>query len=257
MNFCNHLLKLGGWSKDCLQEWGTFIRLAIPSMLMLCIESWSFEIGGFLAGFISVVELGAQATVLQLTNSLYMIPYGFSVSACIRVGNALGAGDIGQAKLSTKVSFICTLLFAVPSGILIAGLKDYISLIFTPDREIGAVVSKTLLIFAPFHLCDALSANSAGVMRGTGKQMIGAIVNTVGFYIVGLPIGISLMFAAKLGVIGYWLGLLFCVVLQATIYIIYISRFSWDKALEEVMFSFLSDYFQTKRKTKYVKKDSR
>uniref|UniRef100_A0A8C5LJG2 Uncharacterized protein n=1 Tax=Leptobrachium leishanense TaxID=445787 RepID=A0A8C5LJG2_9ANUR len=104
-------------------------------MLMLCIESWSFEIGGFLAGFISVVELGAQATVLQLTNSLYMIPYGFSVSACIRVGNALGAGDIGQAKLSTKVSFICTLLFAVPSGILIAGLKDYISLIFTPDRH--------------------------------------------------------------------------------------------------------------------------
>uniref|UniRef100_A0A8C5LNI5 Uncharacterized protein n=1 Tax=Leptobrachium leishanense TaxID=445787 RepID=A0A8C5LNI5_9ANUR len=204
-------------------------------MLMLCIESWSFEIGGFLAGFISVVELGAQATVLQLTNSLYMIPYGFSVSACIRVGNALGAGDIGQAKLSTKVSFICTLLFAVPSGILIAGLKDYISLIFTPDREIGAVVSKTLLIFAPFHLCDALSANSAGVMRGTGKQMIGAIVNTVGFYIVGLPIGISLMFAAKLGVIGYWLGLLFCVVLQATIYIIYISRFSWDKALEEAL----------------------
>uniref|UniRef100_A0A8C5LUW1 Uncharacterized protein n=1 Tax=Leptobrachium leishanense TaxID=445787 RepID=A0A8C5LUW1_9ANUR len=179
------------------------------------------------------------------------IPYGFSVSACIRVGNALGAGDIGQAKLSTKVSFICTLLFAVPSGILVAGLKEYISLIFTPDREIGALVSKTLLIVAPLHVCDALYVNSGGVIRGTGKQMIGAIVNTVGFYIVGLPIGISLMFAAKLGVKGLWLGLLSGGVLQASLYVIYILCFSWDKALKEVMFFFFSPgYFQIEQSLK-------
>ncbi|KAM9302049.1 multidrug and toxin extrusion protein 1-like [Gastrophryne carolinensis] len=40
----------GGWSVDCLQDWGSFMRLAIPSMLMVCLEWWSFEIGGFLAG---------------------------------------------------------------------------------------------------------------------------------------------------------------------------------------------------------------
>lgn len=39
-----------GWSVDCLQEWGAFIRLAFPSMLMLCVEWWTYEIGGFLAG---------------------------------------------------------------------------------------------------------------------------------------------------------------------------------------------------------------
>ena len=39
-----------GWSRDCLQEWDAFIMLAIPSMLMLCLEWWTYEIGGFLAG---------------------------------------------------------------------------------------------------------------------------------------------------------------------------------------------------------------
>lgn len=39
-----------GWSWECLQDWGPFFRLAIPSMLMLCIEWWAYEIGSFLVG---------------------------------------------------------------------------------------------------------------------------------------------------------------------------------------------------------------
>lgn len=31
---------------------------------------------------------------------------------------------------------------------------------------------------------------------------MGAIANAIGYYAVGLPIGISLMFAAKMGVLG-------------------------------------------------------
>lgn len=40
------------------------------------------------------------------------------------------------------------------------------------------------------------------MLRGTGNQKVGAIVNAIGYYVIGLPIGIALMFAAKLGVIG-------------------------------------------------------
>ena len=43
-------LLLLGWSWECLQDWGPFFRLAIPSMLMLCIEWWAYEIGSFLVG---------------------------------------------------------------------------------------------------------------------------------------------------------------------------------------------------------------
>lgn len=44
-----HLL-IAGWTRDCLLDWGSFIRLAVPGMLMMCIEWWTFEIGSFLAG---------------------------------------------------------------------------------------------------------------------------------------------------------------------------------------------------------------
>lgn len=58
---------------ECLQEWGPFIRLAIPSMLMLCLEWWMFEIGGFLCGVISEAELGAQSIAYELAVIAYMV----------------------------------------------------------------------------------------------------------------------------------------------------------------------------------------
>lgn len=35
---------------DCLQEWGDFMWLGIPAMLMLSTEWWTYELGSFLAG---------------------------------------------------------------------------------------------------------------------------------------------------------------------------------------------------------------
>ena len=33
-----------------MHDWASFLQLAIPSMLMLCIEWWAYEIGSFLSG---------------------------------------------------------------------------------------------------------------------------------------------------------------------------------------------------------------
>lgn len=49
---------------------------------------------------------------------------------------------------------------------------------------------------------SSLQGTCGGVLRGTGKQKIGAVLNAIGYYGLGFPIGVSLMFAAKLGIIG-------------------------------------------------------
>ncbi|XP_040484273.1 multidrug and toxin extrusion protein 2-like [Ursus maritimus] len=49
-----HVDTWGGWTWDCFQEWGSYIQLAVPSMFMVCIEWWTFEIGTFLAGWSAV-----------------------------------------------------------------------------------------------------------------------------------------------------------------------------------------------------------
>ena len=36
----------GGWSRECFAEWGVYVRVAIPSMVMICLDWWTFEVGG-------------------------------------------------------------------------------------------------------------------------------------------------------------------------------------------------------------------
>ncbi|NXY16900.1 S47A2 protein, partial [Atrichornis clamosus] len=144
-----------GWSRDCLVDWGSFIWLAVPGMVMMCIEWWTFEIGSFLAGLLSVVELGAQSIIYELACAAYMVPLGFSVAVSVRVGNALGSGDVAQAKTSCITALLCTGVFAVVIATLLASLRDVVGYIFTKDKEIVNLVSKVMLIFGPFHLFDA------------------------------------------------------------------------------------------------------
>uniref|UniRef100_A0A8C7HI18 Solute carrier family 47 member 3 n=1 Tax=Oncorhynchus kisutch TaxID=8019 RepID=A0A8C7HI18_ONCKI len=194
-----HKATWAGWSWECLEDWGTYIHLAIPSMIMLCVEWWTYEIGGFLAGLISEVELGAQSVVFEL------FPLGFSVAGSVRVGSALGAGDTEQAKLSAKLAMFCAGTCACQ----------------TPQ-----------MIFQ--SLTTANEAASGSIIRGAGKQKVGAICNILGYYGVGFPIGVSLMFAAKLGIMGLWTGLFTCVFLQSSFLIVYLSRMNWKKATVEV-----------------------
>uniref|UniRef100_A0A8C7X262 Multidrug and toxin extrusion protein n=1 Tax=Oryzias sinensis TaxID=183150 RepID=A0A8C7X262_9TELE len=188
-----HKATWDGWSLDCLQEWGPFVKLAIPSMLMLCLEWWIFEVGGFLAGMIGEAELGAHSVAYQLAVIAYMLPLGISAAASVRVGNALGAGKVEQAKLSCKVPIIC-------------GCKN-----------------KSILY-----------GITGGILRGAGKQMVGALCNLVGYYVFGVPIGVSLMFAAHMNVVGLWTGLTVCVFMQSSFFLIYLWKLNWKKAAEEV-----------------------
>ncbi|XP_074496012.1 multidrug and toxin extrusion protein 1 [Sebastes fasciatus] len=228
-----HKATWGGWSKECLQDWGSYINLAIPGMIMMCVEWWTYEIGSFLAGLISEVELGAQSVVYELANVAFMFPMGFGIAGNVRVGNALGAGDTEQAILSTKLTMFCGGSVSICLSILIGSLKDHISYVFTYDEQIRERVADVITLYAPFVLLDAISASVGGVIRGAGKQKIGAISNIVGYYGVGFPIGVSLMFAAKLGIKGLWIGLFTSVFLQCSFLIIYLVRMNWKKATVE------------------------
>uniref|UniRef100_A0A3P9BZ02 Multidrug and toxin extrusion protein n=1 Tax=Maylandia zebra TaxID=106582 RepID=A0A3P9BZ02_9CICH len=211
-----HKATWAGWSLDCLQEWGPFAQLAVPSMLMLCLEWWVVEVGGFLAGVISEAELGAHLISYELTITAYMIALGFASAASVRVGNALGAGNIEQAKLSCKVPIICAFIIACFVSIIFGVSKDVIGYIFTSEPDILQRVSDLI------NLC-----------LGVGKQSVGALCNLVGYYFIGLPTGVSLMFAAKMGVVGFWTGLTVCVFVQSIFFITFLCKLDWKKAAEE------------------------
>lgn len=72
----------------------------------------------------------------------------------------------------------------------------------TPRGERQIIKNTLPLKLWPRSLFFFTKCSIGGIIRGAGIQKVGAICNLVGYYGIGLPIGASLMFAAKLGIEG-------------------------------------------------------
>ncbi|XP_070084386.1 multidrug and toxin extrusion protein 2 isoform X7 [Equus caballus] len=186
----------------------------------LHLETW--------AGLLSVLDLSAQAVIYEVATVIYMIPMGLSMAVCVRVGTALGAADTVQAKRSA-ISVGAWLVV----GILLSVVKNKLGHIFTNDEEVIALVNEVLPIYIVFHLFEAICCVYGGILRGSGKQAFGAVVNAITNYIVGLPLGIVLTFVVGMRIMGLWLGMLACVLLAAAAFIVYTARMNWKLAAEE------------------------
>ncbi|KAI5934735.1 Multidrug and toxin extrusion protein 1 [Manis javanica] len=210
----------------------TVSQFTLAVLLFLYILGWKLHQATW-GGTLGTVELGAQSVVYELATIVYMIPTGFSVAASVRVGNALGARNFEQARKSSAVALLITEFFAVTFCVLLLSCKDLVGYIFTADREIIALVAQVVPISAVSHLFDGLACTSGGILRGSGNQKVGAVINAIGYYVLGLPIGISLMFAANLGVIGLWSGIIICVSAQAACFLGFIAWLDWKKACQQ------------------------
>uniref|UniRef100_A0A8C5X047 Multidrug and toxin extrusion protein n=1 Tax=Malurus cyaneus samueli TaxID=2593467 RepID=A0A8C5X047_9PASS len=211
-----HVNTWGGWSRECLLEWDSFTSLAIPSMLMMCIEWWTYEIGSFLIGLLSVVELSVQSIIYEVSVVAFMV----------RPGLVQTRAPWG---LRAQPFVVFSGVFCVIVGAILASTKNVLGYIFTKDPEIADLVSWVMPIYIVFHLFEGACS---GVLRGIGKQKFGAILNGVTYYGVGLPLSAVLLFAAK---IGLWVSMLVSVFILCTCFVIYIARLDWKKAALEVI----------------------
>ena len=62
---------------------------------------------------------------------------------------------------------------------------------------------------------DTIHGVQSGIIRGLGRQVYGAIWTLVCYYIIGLPLALTLAFKHELGVKGLWLGFsVACIILD-------------------------------------------
>ncbi|XP_018105111.1 multidrug and toxin extrusion protein 2 isoform X1 [Xenopus laevis] len=227
-----------GWTIECLKDWGSYFALALPTMIMLSLKWWTFEIAIILSGLINLVELGGQSIMHQMMNLLNKISLALSLASCIRVGTFLGAGETEQAKKSARLSFVIA-AFPVFLGVgLLIGLRHEIASIFTNDSSLLSLVSDIMPLCAVFQIVGSACNLFYGILRGIGMQKVGAFVTVGGYVLIVFPMAVPLMFSAKLGVKGFWTGINVGLAVMDIAFVIYLWNANWklitEKALERV-----------------------
>lgn len=201
-----------GWSWECLQGWGEFLKLALPGTLMVCAEWWGFEVTVIAVGLIGEIELAAHTVAFNTLGICYMIPLGMSVAASTRVGNLLGAGDHERAKKAASICVFLTIGAQACAAGLIFVLRNVWGGLYSNDAHVVELIARVLPFAAVLTIFDGTQGVCGGVLRGAGKQTVGAALNLFAFYCVGLPISLVLGFASPLAFFGIWVGLIIGVV---------------------------------------------
>jgi MATE family multidrug resistance protein len=186
---------------------GRYLRLGVPVGLQLSLEANAFTVAMIMIGWIGVVELAAHQVVINMASFTFMMPLGVAIGASVRVGNLIGAGD------STRLRVACRTAFAMGGGVMaVAALifvvfRNSLPLFYIDDLAVVSLAAVLLPIAGAFQIFDGLQVVGGGLMRGMGRPKAGAIVNLIGFYVLGLPLAWLLAFPLDLGIIGIWWGL--------------------------------------------------
>ncbi|MCW5801924.1 MAG: MATE family efflux transporter [Deltaproteobacteria bacterium] len=182
-------------------------RYGAPVGGQLFAEVGIFGVSTLLAAHLGTVPGAGHSIALNLSSLTFSVAVGIGASTSVRVGHAIGAGDVALARrrgllgtgLGLGVMASCALVFLAVPGTLAA--------LFTRAPDVVAATIPLLQIAALFQLSDGVQAIAAGALRGAGDTRATLVGNVVGHYGVGLAISLALAFPAGLGAPGLWWGL--------------------------------------------------
>ena len=194
-------------------DWPTMRALLVigaPISLAFFLEYGLFSGASLMMGRIGEAELAAHQVALQTATILFMGPFGLSMAATVRVGQAVGRQDLAGARragFSACAVGFCFML--AMTGAILAG-RDLIPHAFLGGQtsaQTFALAASLLTVGATFFVFDGVQTVCNGALRGMGDTRVPLLFSVFAFWCVGFLAALALGFSAGLGGVGVWAGL--------------------------------------------------
>ena len=185
------------------------IGLPISGAFML--EWGLFSSAALLMGWIGTTALAAHQIALQVATILFMVPFGLSLAATVRVGHAVGRRDPDATRRAGFGAIALGAGFMAATTVIVVALRRTIPLLFlggdaSGDAATASLAATLLLIGASFFVTDGVQGIAAGALRGLNDTRVPMLFAAVSFWLIGFTCAYGLAFPADLGAVGIWIG---------------------------------------------------
>lgn len=195
------------WAGPTRKQIVHLLGLGIPIAMQLLVEVGAFGATAILAGRISATALAAHQIALNYASIVFMVPLGISSASAVEVGQAVGAAQPRRARRSGLLALGLGLVFMGCAAAIFLSLPRQLISLYTKDAAVIATGVPLLALAGAFALFDAAQVISTGSLRGMGRTRMPMIANLLGYWVLGLPLGVLLAFHFRYGVLGLWIGL--------------------------------------------------
>jgi MATE family multidrug resistance protein len=201
----------GNWWRFDPQRTRAMIKLGLPIGLTMALEMGVFALAAYFMGWLGAPAVAAHAVALQLAALTFMVPLGLGQAATVRVGLALGRRDDAGIARAGWTAWVMGVAFMGAMALVMWAIPRTLVTLFLTDvpahaMVIGLAVS-FLRVAAAFQLVDGAQVIGAGMLRGLHDTRWPLLFALVGYWVIGLGIGVWLAFARDWNGVGIWVGL--------------------------------------------------
>ena len=183
------------------------VALGAPAAGQITLEVGVFAIATALAARLDPVSSASHQIALNIASLAFMVPLGLASAAAVRVGHAVGAHDPERAIRAGWTALVTGGVVMAVIGLVMFVWRLPMLRAFITEQRVLEIGVGLLAIASAFQLFDGTQAVATGVLRGLGDTRTPMVMNIVGHWVLGLPIGYALCFRFGWGVSGLWIGL--------------------------------------------------
>jgi MATE family multidrug resistance protein len=183
------------------------LRIGLPIGVQYLLEYGAFAAAALLMGVLGTTQIAAHQIAINLASFTFMVPLGISTATAVLVGHAIGAGDESRARRAAISGIIAGTAFMCLSAAAFMLVPRLFARAYTSDATVISLAVLLIPIAGVFQVFDGIQAVAAGVLRGIGDTHAPAIINVVGFWLIGLPVSWFLAFRLGGGAVGLWWGI--------------------------------------------------
>ena len=169
----------------------------------------------------------------NITVLTFMIPVGIMSSASILVGNNVGANKIAVGK---EYAFLCVktaIIWAMGTIALLVLFRDPFVSIFTTQADVRLVIDTAYPVVLIYVFFDCIQCVGQGIIRGLGKQGRASIGTVLGYWVIGIPTTLLLVFWLDLGIVGLWVGPTLAIAFNFCFYYGMVLRTDWQLVADQ------------------------
>lgn len=205
------LAPLAAWRRILMSLGGDIgrrlTRLGVPMGLAQGVESAAFSAIVLIAGSLGESAAAAHQITITVMSLIYMVAIGTAAATAIRVGNAVGRGNMIDIRHAGWSGIGIGALLPVPAAILFIAVPDAVVAAFTTDPVV-VEVAVSMVFFAGFLLSiDAIMAVAAGALRGVSDVWIPFAMQSCAFWCIGVPAAYVFAYSAGFGALGLIFGI--------------------------------------------------